>query len=84
MYKRRRIHRLHIHFDAQNEISLLETCDEEFGLYHSFSVEDIYENEIAIGFMSPKWRNTFQPGGTDTMFQADASFCVVPRNFTNY
>ena len=84
MYKRRRIHRPQIPFDAQNAISLLETCDEEFKEYHAFSIEGVNENEIAIGFMSPKWRNTFQPGGTDTMLQADATFYVVPRQFTNY
>ena len=79
MYKRRRIHRPQIPFDAQNAISLLETCDEEFKEYHVFSIEGVNENEISIGFMSLKWRNTFQPGGTDTMLQADATFYVVPR-----
>ena len=70
MYKRRRIHRPQIPFDAQNAISLLETCDEEFKEYHAFSIEGVNENEIAIGFMSPKWRNTFQPRvGIGSTFQ---------------
>ena len=81
MYKRRQMHRPQIPFDAQNALSLLETCDEEFKEYHAFSIEGINENEIAIGFMSLKWRNTFQPGGTDTMLQADATFYVVPEQF---
>ena len=31
--------------------------------------------------MSPKWRNTFQLGGTDTMLQAEATFYLVPIQF---
>ena len=45
------------------------------------NTEGVNENEIAIGFMSPKLRNTFKPSGTDTMLQADATFYVVPRQF---
>ena len=56
MYKRRRIHRPQIPFDAQNTLSLLETCDEEFKEYHAFTIEGINENEIGIGFI-PAWRN---------------------------
>ncbi|KAI6648195.1 hypothetical protein LOD99_12004 [Oopsacas minuta] len=56
----------------------MEDPGEEFKIYHAFSIEEL--DEVAIAFMSPKWKNYLHP--TDqTELQADATFYVVPKQF---
>ena len=81
MFKRRRMHRPQVPLNAQNAISLLETCDEEYKVYHAFSIEGMDQSEVAIGFMGPRWITTFQTDANESLVQADATFYVVPRQF---
>ena len=53
--------------DADNAVSLMENCDEEFKAYHSFSINGPLEEEIAIGFMSHKWICALQSGVNGTL-----------------
>ena len=78
MYKRRS-HRPQIPLNAENAISFMRTCNDEFKIYHSFSTNG--QGEMAIGFMSPKWICALQSGGDATLLQADATFYVVPKQF---
>ena len=80
MYKRRRLHTPHVPLNAQNAISLMESCDDEYKKYYAFSIEESLQDEFAIAFMSPKWQSYIHP--TDqTEVQADATFFVVPKQF---
>ena len=65
----------------KNAISLLEICDEEFKVYHEFSIQGNDQSEVAIGFMGPKWKTAFQSDANESLVQADATFYVVPRQF---
>ena len=77
MYKRRRLHRPQIPLNAESAITLMQTCDEAFKIYHIFSINGILENEFAVGFMSPKWIHALHQGENRTLIQADATFYVV-------
>ena len=57
MYKRRRLHTHHVPLNAQNAISLMESCDDEYKKYYAFSIEESLQDEFAIAFMSPKWQS---------------------------
>ena len=81
MYKRRRLHRPQIPLNAESAISLMQTCDVAFKIYHIFSINGLLENEVAIGFMSPKWIHALRQGGNRTLLPADATFYVVPNQF---
>ena len=81
MYKRRRLNRPQIPLNAEDAISLMQTCNDEFKIYHSFSINGPLPGEMAIGFMSPKWICALQSGGDATLLQADATFFVVPKQF---
>ena len=78
------MHRPQVPLNAQNVISLLETCDEEFKVYHAFSIEGLDQSEVAIGFMGPRWRTTFQSGANESLVQADATFTLFPDSLTSY
>ena len=54
MYKRRRLNRPQIPLIAEDAITLMETCNDEFKIYHSFSINGPLQVEMAIGFMGPK------------------------------
>ena len=44
---------------GQNSISLMAAVNEEYNLYFAFTIEGSLPDEVAIGFMSPKWKITF-------------------------
>ena len=84
MFKRGRMHRPQVPLNSQNAMSLLGTCDEEFKIYYAFSIEGMDQSEVAIAFMGPRWKTTFQSDTNESLVQADATFYVVPRQFTSY
>ena len=67
--------------DAETAISLTQTCDDALKRYHIFSINGPLENEVAIGFISPKWIHALQQAGNNTPLQADATYYVVPNQF---
>ena len=81
MFRRRRLNRPRIPMDADDAISLMENCVEEFKVYHLFSIDGPLLGEKAIGFMSPKWISALQSGVDGTLLQADAAFYVSPKQF---
>ena len=60
---------------------VLEIFDEEFKVYHAFSIEYSDQSEVAIGFMGTKWTTALQSGANESLVQADATFHFVPRQF---
>ena len=75
MFKRRRMHRPQVPLNAQNARDKI---------YYAFSIEGMDQSEVAIGFMGPRWKTTFQSDANESFVQADATFYVVPRKFTSY
>ena len=55
-------------------------ANEEYNLYFAFAIEGSLPDEVAIGFMSPKWKNYIHPNDQIEL-QADATFYVVPKQF---
>ena len=82
MYKRRRLNRPKNSLNAEEAISLMQTCNDKFKMHHSFSINGPLQGEMAIGFMSPKWICALQSGGDATLLQADAR--VVDKKVTIY
>ncbi|KAI6658397.1 hypothetical protein LOD99_15199 [Oopsacas minuta] len=56
MYKRKRLCTPEVPLNARTAMSLMEDPGEEFKMYHAFSIEEL--DEVAIAFMSPKWKTT--------------------------
>ena len=50
--------------------------------YVFIRLNGILENEFAVGFMSPKWIHALHQGENRTLIQADATFYVVPNQFS--
>ena len=71
MYKRRRLNRPQIPLNTEEAISLMQTCNDEFKIYHSFSIYGPLQGEMAIEFMSPKWICVLQSGGDATLLNAE-------------
>ncbi|KAI6656109.1 hypothetical protein LOD99_1442 [Oopsacas minuta] len=80
MYKRKRLCTPEVPLNARTAMSLMEDPGEEFKMYHAFSIEEL--DEVAIAFMSSKWKNDLHPAD-QTELQADATFYVVPKQFSS-
>ena len=80
MYKRKRLFTPPVPLHAQNAIYLMAAANEEYNLYFAFAIEGSLPDEVAIGFMSPKWKNYIHPNDQIEL-QADATFYVVPKQF---
>ena len=80
MYKRRRLNRPTVSQDAEEAITLLNNCSDEFRTYFIFSINEPANREFAVGFMSPKWLTALR-FDSETLLQADATFYVVPKLF---
>ena len=59
MYKRRRLNRPTVPQDAEEAITLLNDCSDEFRTYLIFSINEPANREFAVGFMSPKWLTAY-------------------------
>ena len=80
MYKRRRLNRPTVPQDAEEAITLLNDCSDEFRTYLIFSINEPANRKIVVGFMSPKWLTALR-FDSETLLQADATFYVVAKQF---
>lgn len=80
MYKRRKLNRPNVPHDAEDAITLLDDCNDQYKRYLAFIINEPANEEFAFGFMSPKWFTALQVE-SESILQADATFYVVPKQF---
>ena len=80
MYKTRNLNRPNVPHDAEDAVTLLDDCNDQYKRHLAFMINEPANEEFALGFMSPKWFTALQVE-SESLLQADATFYVVPKQF---